>query len=122
IFKGLTHFANPALEAAAARAPTVVVADPADCSFQFVPGELKGHVKFTRSCDLVKNLLNGRSVIYSNEAAPAGTLASVRIGSTTIESVSLQGLSDEEAKLAQTKLAADLTAAVDAAGYPKTAD
>ncbi len=122
IFKGITHFANPALEAAAARAPTVVVADPADCSFQFVPGELKGHVKFTRSCDLVKNLLNGRSVIYSNEAAPPGTLASVRIGSQTIESVSLKGLSADEAKAAQAKLAADLTAAVDAAGYPKTAD
>ncbi len=122
IFKGLTHYANPALEAAAARAPVVVVADPADCSFQFVPGELKGHVKFTRSCDLVKNLLNGRSVIYTNEAAPAGTLASVRIGSQTIESVSLVNLSADEAKAAQTKLTTDLIAAVDTAGYPKSAD
>ena len=122
IFKGLTHYANPALEAAAARAPVVVVADPADCSFQFVPGESKGHVKFTRTCDLVKNLLNGRSVIYTNEAAPAGTLASVRIGSQTIESVSLVNLSADEAKAAQTKLTTDLIAAVDTAGYPKSAD
>ncbi|WP_440224931.1 MFS transporter [Dokdonella sp. MW10] len=122
IFKALTHYANPALEVAAQTSPATVVADPADCSFQFVPGELKGHVKFTNSCDLVKNLLNGRSVPYTNEKAPAGTLASVKIGATTIESVALSSLSADEAKAAQAKLSADVTAAIDAAGYPKVAD
>src|SRR5690606_32345157 len=62
IFKALTLYANPALDAAAKANPAVVVADPKDCSFQFVPGELKGHVKFSNSCDIVKNLLNARSV------------------------------------------------------------
>src|SRR5688500_3708155 len=71
IFKALTHYANPALEAAAANSPAVVIADPKDCSFQFVPGELKSHVKFTNSCDLVKNLLNSRSVPYTTQAASA---------------------------------------------------
>jgi MFS family permease len=122
IFKGLTHYANPALEAAAKNSPAVVVADPKDCSFQFVPGELKSHVKFTSSCDIVKNLLNGRSVNYTNEAAPAGSVASVRIGSTVIQGVDVRQLSPEEAKAAQTKLAADVTAAIDAAGYPAKAD
>jgi len=122
IFKALTLYANPALDAAAKANPAVVVADPKDCSFQFVPGELKGHVKFSNSCDIVKNLLNARSVNYSNEAAPAGTLASVRIGETVIQSVDLSALSPEEAKAAQDKLSADLTAAVDAAGYPAKAD
>ncbi len=122
IFKALTHYANPALEVAAQTSPATVVADPADCSFQFVPGELKGHVKFTNSCDLVKNLLNARSVPYTNEKAPAGTLASVKIGAATIESVALTGLSADEAKAAQAKLSADVTAAIDAAGYPKVAD
>ncbi len=122
IFKALTHYANPALEAAAKNSPAVVVADPKDCSFQFVPGELKGHVKFTNSCDIVKNLLNARSVTYTNESAPAGTLASVRIGSTVIQSVALGSLSADEAKAAQGKLAADVTAAIDAAGYPAKAD
>ncbi|MCA0395116.1 MAG: MHS family MFS transporter [Proteobacteria bacterium] len=122
LFKGLAHFANPALAAAAKANPAVVVADPKDCSFQFVPGELKSHVKFSNSCDIVKNLLNGRSVSYSNEAAPAGTLASVRIGETVIQSVSLSGLSPEDAKAAQDKLSADVTAAIDAAGYPAKAD
>ncbi|MEZ5543781.1 MAG: MFS transporter [Lysobacteraceae bacterium] len=122
IFKALTNAANPALAQAAANSPAVVVADPADCSFQFVPGELKGHVKFSNSCDIVKNLLNGRSVTYTNEAAPAGTLASVKIGSTVIQSANLAGLSAEQAQAEQAKFTADLTAAIDAAGYPKTAD
>ncbi len=122
IFKGLTHFANPALEAAAEHYPAVVTADPKDCSFQFVPGELKGHVTFNNSCDVVKNLLNGRSVPYSNEKAPAGTLASVRIGDTVIQSVDLSRLSGEEAKAAQQRLSSELIAAIDAAGYPAKAD
>ncbi|MEL1265817.1 MFS transporter [Pseudoxanthomonas putridarboris] len=122
IFKGLTHYANPALEAAAATSPAVVAADPADCSFQFVPGELKGHVKFTNSCDVVKNLLNARSVPYTNEKAAAGTLASVRIGDKVIQSVNVNALSPEEAKAAQDKLSADVTEAINAAGYPAKAD
>ena len=122
LFKGLAHYGTPALAAAAEANPAVVVADPADCSFQFVPGELKSHVKFSNSCDIVKNVLNSRSVSYSNEAAPAGTLASVRIGETVIQSVDLSALSADEAKAAQDKLSADLTAAIDAAGYPAKAD
>ena len=122
IFKGLTHFANPALEQATINSPAVVVADPKDCSFQFVPSELKSHVKFNSSCDIVKNLLNARSVSYVNEEAPPGTLASVRIGETVIQSVDIRNLSPEDAKAAQDKLAADLAAAVDAAGYPTKAD
>src|SRR5687768_2260796 len=47
-FKGLTHFANPALERAVASAPVTVSADPADCSFQFDP---VGRKAFTQSCD-----------------------------------------------------------------------
>ena len=122
LFKGLMYFGNPALYAASQENPAVVIADPKDCSFQFVPGELKSHVKFSNSCDIVKNLLNARSVTYTNEEAAAGTLASVRIGDTEIESVSLSGLSADEAAAAQAKLQADLTAAIDAAGYPKAAD
>src|SRR5690606_31591622 len=122
IFKGLTYFANPVLAEATRNSPAVVVADPKDCSFQFVPSELKSHVKFNSSCDIVKHLLDARSVPYVNEEAPPGTLASVRIGETVIQSVDIRNLSPEDAKAAQDKLAADLAAAVDAAGYPKAAD
>jgi MFS family permease len=122
IFKGLTHYANPALERAMATSPGMVIADPNDCSFQFVPGELKNHVKFNNSCDIVKNLLNQRSVTYTNQDAAPGSLARVKIGDTEIQSVDLSRMTPEEAQAAQAKLTADVTAAIDAAGYPKTAD
>ncbi len=122
LFKGLTYFANPALAAAAQANPAVVSADPADCSFQFVPGELKSHVTFNNSCDLVKGVLNGRGVTYSNEKAPPGTLASVRIGNTVVQSVDVTQLSGDDAKAAQAKLTADVGAALNAAGYPMAAD
>ena len=70
VFKAITHFANPALEAAQASAPVTVVADPATCSFQFNP---VGTAKFLSSCDIAKSNLVKRGIPYSNEAAPAGT-------------------------------------------------
>ena len=81
IFQGLTHFANPKLEAALASAPVTVVADPSECSFQFNP---VGVAKFTTSCDIAKSSLVARSVNYQNETAPAGTKASVKVGDQTI--------------------------------------
>jgi hypothetical protein len=81
IFQGLTHFANPALERAQATAPVTVVADPRECSFQFNP---VGTAKFTSSCDIAKSALVARSVNYSNEAAPPGTTAIVKVGDESI--------------------------------------
>src|SRR5690606_21127534 len=49
IFKGLTHYGNPALEIASTQSPVVVSADPETCSFQFNP---VGTAKFTSSCDI----------------------------------------------------------------------
>ena len=44
IFKGLTHYANPAIERASSTAPVTVIADPNACSFQFDPvGKKKYH-------------------------------------------------------------------------------
>ena len=68
IFSLLTHYANPALEAAQRTAPVTVVADPNACSFQFNP---VGTSKFTSSCDIAKSFLARNAVNYSNEAAPA---------------------------------------------------
>src|SRR5690242_9056256 len=80
VFKGLTHFGNPGLETAVATNPVVVVADPADCSFQFDP---IGKKTFTKSCDVAKSALAKAGVLYSNEDAPAGTVAHLKIGSST---------------------------------------
>jgi MFS family permease len=81
IFKAITHHANPALESALATAPVTVVADPAECSFQF---KMTGTEKFTTSCDTAKAALVAASVNYKNEAAPKGTPAVVKVGEETI--------------------------------------
>jgi MFS family permease len=81
IFKAITHFANPALEAALASSPVTVIADPSECSFQL---KLTGTESFTTSCDIAKSALVARSVNYDNEAAPKGTVAQVKIGEQLI--------------------------------------
>jgi predicted MFS family arabinose efflux permease len=116
IFRGLTHFANPALEAAQRSAPVRVIADPAECSFQFNP---VGTSKFTSSCDIAKAALVKAGVPYTNQAAPAGTLAQVDVGSTVIPSVLGTGA---DAKARTDAFGARLTGALKAAGYPAKAD
>src|SRR5581483_9809658 len=81
IFKAITHFANPTLEAALASSPVTVIADPSECSFQL---KLTGTESFTTSCDIAKSSLVARSVNYENQTAPKGTVAQVKIGTQTI--------------------------------------
>ncbi|MEY4694339.1 MAG: hypothetical protein RLZZ95_788 [Pseudomonadota bacterium] len=81
VFEQLTKAANPDLHAAQQANKVVVVADPAECSFQFNP---TGTVKFTSSCDIAKQKLAGSSVSYSNEAAAPGTPAIIKVGETVI--------------------------------------
>jgi predicted MFS family arabinose efflux permease len=119
IFSALTHYANPALENAIKNAPVVVTADQKDCQFQFNP---TGTKKFTSSCDIVKAKLAAASVNYSNAEAPAGTVASVKIGETVIESYSAAGLSKEEAAAKEKAFSASLADAIKKAGYPTKAD
>lgn len=82
-FHLLTHYGNPALEAAQQGVPIMVVADPAQCSVQFNP---TGTAKFTSSCDIAKARLIRGGMTYTNVAAPAGTTAVIRIGDMTIPS------------------------------------
>ncbi|MGB6444167.1 MAG: MFS transporter [Xanthobacteraceae bacterium] len=106
IFQGITHFANPKLEAALANAPVTVTSDPNECSFQF---KATGVEKFTTGCDTIKAALVNLSVNYNNVSAPAGTKASVQIGDQTIAADA-------------PNLAATIGAAVKAHGYPASAD
>jgi len=119
IFKGITHYGNPAIETAAAASPVSVVADPNACSFQFDP---VGKKTFTSSCDVAKSVLAKRGIPYSNVDAPAGTVAQVKIGSATVDSFEGNGM----AKADFTAKAKAFTAAVGAelktAGYPEKAD
>ena len=106
IFQGITHFANPKLEAALAASPVTVTADPAECSFQF---KATGVEKFTTGCDQIKTALVNLSVNYNNVSAAPGTKASVQIGDQTIASDT-------------PNLAAAIAAAVKSHGYPAGAD
>jgi MFS family permease len=82
VFKMLTQLGNPALSAAQQTVVTVV-ADPANCSFQFNP---TGTVKFTNSCDVAKAQLARTSVNYTTVDAPAGSVAEIKVGETVIKS------------------------------------
>nr|WP_119694439.1 MFS transporter [Pseudomonas oleovorans] len=119
LFALITHYANPALEQAQANSPVVVVADPNACSFQFNP---VGTAKFVASCDIAKGFLARNSVNYSNEAAPAGTVASIRIGDQTIASFEGAGMPADQFKAQSDAFNASMTDAIRAAGYPAKAD
>jgi len=118
-FKMLTEAANPALAAAQAANKVVIVADPAECSFQFNP---TGTTKFTSSCDVAKQALSNRSVSYESEVAPAGTPAVIKIGSHTIPSYSLKGLSPDELKAKGAEFNKAVSETLKNDGYPEKAD
>ena len=82
VFEQLTKAANPDLHAAQQANKVVVIADPAECSFQFNP---TGTVKFTSSCDIAKQKLAASSVSYSNEIAAPGTPALIKVGDVEIK-------------------------------------
>ncbi|MEO6339815.1 MAG: MFS transporter, partial [Caulobacteraceae bacterium] len=119
IFKALTVAANPALAAATASAPVTVVADPADCAFQFDP---VGKKTFASSCDLAKSTLANAGVSYVNQPMPAGTTAVVRIGSVAVPSFRGDVMPAAEFKTAKAAWTKTLSEALKAAGYPAKAD
>jgi MFS family permease len=116
LFKAITHYANPALEAAVATSPVVVTAYPDECSLQFNP---VGTAKFTSSCDIAKTALVTHGIPYSNEAAPPGTVAQIKVGQTAIASYDAKAPDAAAKAPAFTKA---LAAALEKAGYPAKAD
>jgi MFS family permease len=119
IFRGLTHYANPQIEAAQANSPVVVVADPRECSFQFDP---VGGARFTSSCDVAKSVLAGQRIAYSNETAPAGTVALVKVGAAQVAAFDGTVLSADEFKSRSAQFKEDLSGLLRKAGYPASAD
>ena len=119
LFHALTAAANPGLAAASTRAPITVVADPADCAFQFDP---VGKAVFNSSCDIAKSYLARAGLPYRNEAAAPGTAAEVRVGDILLPS--FDGRAVEKAVLAKQRTAweGEATALLTAAGYPAVSD
>jgi MFS family permease len=119
IFRGLTHYANPQIETAQASSPVVVVADARECSFQFDP---VGGARFTSSCDVAKSALAGQRIPYSNEAAPTGTPALVKVGGVSVAAFDGTMLTADDFKARSAQFKEQLTGALKRAGYPASAD
>ncbi len=124
IFGALTHYANPALEAALKNSPVVVVADPASCNFQF---NLTGTKKFPSSCDIATQVLSASSVNYTKQDAAPGTIAKIKIGDKEIASFNAEMTPDNlnfnaDSKKKEAEFRKEAGAGIKAAGYPAKAD
>jgi MFS family permease len=127
-FQALAWAANPALTEAQARSRVVVLADPAECSFQFNP---MGTARYASACDLAKQTLAALSVSYDTEllvlprapgpSGPPGH-ALIRIGTTEIVSPSAHGVPADEARRSAVAFRQAVGRALADGGYPAGAD
>jgi MFS family permease len=108
--------ANPVLVAAQEHTPVIVETDPASCSSQFDP---TGTAKFTSACDIAKSSLITRGVAYSTRVSTDGATRVVA-GTQTVPVASGEGAADLKALKAATAMS--IATALEAAGYPKSAD
>jgi MFS family permease len=116
LFKALLEYANPDLAAAQSKSPITVVADPAQCSFQFNP---TGTVKFTSTCDVAKAYLAAGGLNYNNVEAPGQAVAQVKFGDKVIESYDAKSPTAKEDGV---RFKEQMAAAIKDAGYPAKAD
>ncbi|WP_458379351.1 MFS transporter [Pseudomonas chlororaphis] len=119
IFHALTQYGNPDVFSAQARNPVTVIADPAQCSFQFDP---VGKARFTSSCDLAKSVLAKKAIPYQNQKAEPGAVAQVRIGDKVMPSFEGTGMPAADFKARNDAFVASLSTALKDAGYPEKAD
>ncbi len=117
IFKGLTKYANPDLLAAQEAEPVTVVADPAECTFQFDP---VGKATFKTSCDIIKGYLGNARIPYKNETAAAGSIAQVKVGGQVLTSFDGTKLAAADFKVQKGAFEKQLAAATKM--YPSKAD
>jgi len=120
VFHAITHFANPALEAASTNSPVTITADPATCTPQFDP---VGNAKFRSSCDIVVSKIVKAGVSYSKQDGAAGAVASVKIGGAeSISSFDGTGLDAAAFKASSDTFNKQVDDSLKAAGYPAKAD
>jgi MFS family permease len=102
LFQGLTHYANPDLEAFAAKNPITVSADQSTCNFHIFVGPWS---KFT-DCDRAQDFLTKSGLSFKIVSTPGAKSVDLDIAGTKV-----QGWDN-----------AKWTAALAAKGYPKAAD
>jgi MFS family permease len=105
LFGALTKVGNPTLAAAIENVKVTVSADPAKCGSLFDPVNVR---TFTEPCDLARQALARSAIKYQQEAAPAGSPTKVTINGTEVP--------------VDANFARSVTAAAQAAGYPKADD
>ncbi len=102
VFPALMQYANPGLKKAQDTTVVTVTADPATCSFQGSP--IAREIDFTSSCDQAKRVLAQNFIPYKNAVGPAGSVATISMGTATIPSLNAtlnekrNGFSAESAK------------------------
>ena len=116
IFHAITSFANPKLQAAIEKSPVTVVAAPEDCNLVL---NLTGTAKFTTPCDTSRTWLANAGVNYDKVDGPAGTPATVKIGSQAVVGYDGKAANVKEEKARFEK---EVRAALTSAGYPAKAD
>jgi MFS family permease len=119
VFKAITHYANPALEAASRATPVTVIAAPGTCSFQFDP---LGRSRFVDSCDIARAALAKAGVPYSNQVTPAASVARVRVGDAEVPAFDGAGLDAVALKAANAAFSAAMGTQLSQAGYPARAE
>jgi MFS family permease len=117
LFHALTEAGNPALAQALRSAPVQLVADPAQCSFQFNP---TGATRFTSSCDVAKQALANASVNYESSIGQGTAL--IRIGERVVESYDAAQLQGPALTTRESAFKQQLSEALTSAGYPAKAD
>jgi MFS family permease len=115
-FHALSNAANPALTSASENAQVSVTVNDNDCSLQFDP---IGKNKFdSKSCDIVKSYLAKNAISYKVIDAPAGTIASVKIGDKVIVAPDPSKLEGDAKGAAIKAFSGDVIATLKSAGYP----
>jgi MFS transporter/sugar transport protein len=116
MFRALTHYANPAFEAAIDKAPVSLAADRARCSPLF---DLVAAARVPTACDVARRALVARGVPFEPVAAAPGSAVVIHIGRMTVPGYDAAAPGAKEKAAAFDKA---LTAALGAAGYPGEAD
>jgi MFS family permease len=109
---------NPALVHAQQATPVVVETDLSSCSAQFDP---VGTGRFTSACDIAKSALISRGISYSTSASTDGQTR-VHVGRVAVPVKGGEGLAGADLKTLKTGQSESIAAALQSAGYPKSAD
>lgn len=116
VFHALSNAANPAMTQASEAAPVSVTVNDNDCSLQFDP---IGKNKFdSKSCDIAKSYLAKNAISYSVIDAPAGTIASVKIGDKVITAPDPSKVTGDDKGAAIKAFGGEVITTLEAAGYP----